>query len=186
MRRGAGLILHWCVCQKGLLDALKKENEVMDDIHLRVLDSRAICRDTTTDWKDQASGTIRELSRHYVKCNENELLQRFYLERKSASEDKLRYNYRCCRLSMKENWQRPDDMWLVKTGTGIVSELTTVGAEIVLLFVVRARDYIGTIGWYSVKVGGNSSQQFLRLWSPFTNFFQLCQNLHLTLLIKIP
>jgi len=96
--------------QKGLLDALKKENEVMDDIHLRVLDSRAICRDTTTDWKDQASGTIRELSRHYVKCNENELLQRFYLERKSASEDKLRYNYRCCRLSMKENWQRPDDM----------------------------------------------------------------------------
>lgn len=96
--------------QRGLLDSLKKENKVMDDIHLRVLDSRAICRDTTTDWKDQASGTIRELSRHYVKCNEDELLQKFYLEKKSASEDKVRYNYRCCRLSMKENWERPDDM----------------------------------------------------------------------------
>jgi len=96
--------------QKGLLDSLKRENEVMDDINLRVLDNRAICRAATTEWRDQAEGTIRELSRQYVKCNENELLQKFYLERKSASEKKVRYNYRCCRLSMKEKWQRPDDM----------------------------------------------------------------------------
>ena len=102
--------MHLCACQKGLLAALKRENEVMDDIHQRVLDSRAICRDTTTDWKDQATGKIKELSRHYVKCNQNELLQKFYLERKSASEDKVRYKFRCCRLSMKEKWQRPDDM----------------------------------------------------------------------------
>lgn len=96
--------------QKGLLDSLKRENEVMDDINLRVLDNRAICRAATTEWRDQEEGTIRELSRQYVKCNENELLQKFYLERKSASEEKVRYNYRCCRLSMKEKWQRPDDM----------------------------------------------------------------------------
>ena len=102
--------MHFCVCQKGILDSLKKENEVMDDIHLRVLDNRAICRDTTTEWKDQESGMIKELSRQYVDCNENELLQKFYLERKSISENKVRYSYRCCRLSMKENWQRPDGM----------------------------------------------------------------------------
>ncbi|KAL9953418.1 hypothetical protein ACROYT_G040836 [Oculina patagonica] len=96
--------------QKGILHALQKENKVMDDIHKRVLDYRPICRDTTTEWKDQASGKIKELSRQYVKCNENELLQRFYLERKSASENQVRYNYRCCRLSMKVDWQKPDDM----------------------------------------------------------------------------
>ena len=98
------------VFQKGLLDSLKRDNEVMDDIYLRVLDNRAICRVATTEWRDQEEGTIRELSRQYVKCNENELLQKFYLERKPTSEDKVRYNYRCCRLSMKEKWQRPDDM----------------------------------------------------------------------------
>lgn len=81
----------------------------MDDIHQRVLDNRQICRDAETEWKDQASGTIKELSRQYVKCNKNELLQKFYLERKSATNNQVRYRYRCCRLSMKDNWQRPDE-----------------------------------------------------------------------------
>lgn len=100
---------HW-KRQRDLLEALEKENAVMDDIHERVLNNRAICRDTQTDWKDQASGKIKELSRQYVRCNDNEILLRFYLQRKSATDNQVRYNYRCCRLSLKENWQKPDYM----------------------------------------------------------------------------
>ena len=38
----------------------------------------------------------------------------------------------------------------------------TVGSDY-LLFVVRAGDYIGIIGWFSVKVAGNSFQHSPRL-----------------------
>lgn len=96
--------------QRKLLEELKKENTVMGDIQQRVLNNRAVCRDTHTEWKDVGSGTIRELSRQYVKCNGDELLLRFYLQKKSAAAKKVRYNYRCCRSSLKDNWQRPNDM----------------------------------------------------------------------------
>lgn len=43
---------------------------------------------------------------------------------------------------MKENWERLDDMWFVKIGIGIVSEVMIVSVEIVFIFVVSVRDLI--------------------------------------------
>jgi len=97
--------------QKDLLRALERENEIMSDIRLRVLDNRLICRDTETEWDGKASAMIKDLAKHYVQCKPNELLQRFYMARKSPpANSKMRYKYRCCRFSMKEKWVRPDDM----------------------------------------------------------------------------
>ena len=91
--------------------ALKKDNELMGDIHRRVLDNRLLCRDTHTDWKERAGGDIRELARHFVKCNQNELLQRLALKRDGGGfNSKVRYEYRCCHLSIKDKWQSPDGM----------------------------------------------------------------------------
>lgn len=97
--------------QRDLLAAIKKENKVISDILLRVLDNRLICRDTETDWAGKASGLIKDLTNHYVQCRANELLQRFYLERKDASwNSKVRYKYRCCQMSMTKNWKKPENM----------------------------------------------------------------------------
>ena len=99
------------IFRQDLLRALERENEIMTDIRLRVLDNRLICRDTETEWDGKATAMIKDLAKHYVQCKPNELLQRFYMARKSPpANSKMRYKYRCCRFSMKEKWVRPDDM----------------------------------------------------------------------------
>lgn len=80
----------------------------MGDVKQRVLDNRLICRETETEWSGKATAMIKELTSHYINCKPNELLQRFYMERKVGTLDsKMRYKYRCCRLNMKDNWESP-------------------------------------------------------------------------------
>ena len=96
---------------QSLKRAIEREKEVIGEVVRRVLDNRLVCRDTETDWGAKANEMIKGLTTHYVHCRRNELLQKFYLKRKSGSnKSQTRYKYRCCRLNMKDKWQRPSDM----------------------------------------------------------------------------
>ena len=96
---------------QSLKRAIEREKEVIGEVVRRVLDNRLVCRDTETDWGAKANEMIKGLTTHYVHCRPNELLQKFYLKRKSGSnKSQTRYKYRCCRLNMKDKWQRPSDM----------------------------------------------------------------------------
>lgn len=82
----------------------------MGEVVRRVLDNRLVCRDTETDWGAKANEMIKGLTTLYVHCRPDELLQKFYLKKKSGSnKSQTRYKYRCCRLSIKDKWQRPSD-----------------------------------------------------------------------------
>jgi hypothetical protein len=52
------------------------------------------CRDVDTGWNDESANTIY-LDRHNVKCNDNEYVSRFKLNRNNAG--KFRYDYKCCK-----------------------------------------------------------------------------------------
>lgn len=96
---------------QSLKRAIEREKEVIAEVVRRVLDNRLVCRDTETDWGAKANEMIKGLTTHYVHCGPNELLQKFYLKRKSGSnKSQTRYKYRCCRLNMKDKWQRPSDL----------------------------------------------------------------------------
>lgn len=97
--------------QTDFLKAIKKDNEIVRDVLQRIWDNRLICRDLETEWAGKAMALIKDLSNHYVNCGTNEFLQTFYLERKDGSRNsKMRYKYRCCRMSLKDKWQKPDNM----------------------------------------------------------------------------
>lgn len=97
--------------QKSLKRAIEREKEVIAEVVRRVLDNRLVCRDTETDWGAKANEMIKGLTTHYVHCGPNELLQKFYLKKKSGSnKSQTRYKYRCCRLNMKDKWQRPSGL----------------------------------------------------------------------------
>lgn len=96
---------------QSLKRAIEREKEVIGEVVRRVLDNRLVCHDTETDWGAKANEMIKGLTTHYVHCRPNELLQKFYLKRQSGSnKSQTRYKYRCCRLNMKDKWQRPSDM----------------------------------------------------------------------------
>lgn len=96
---------------QSLKRAIEREKEVIAEVVRRVLDNRLVCRDTETDWGAKANEMIKGLTTHYVHCGPNELLQKFFLKRKSGSnKSQTRYKYRCCRLNMKDKWQRPSDL----------------------------------------------------------------------------
>lgn len=83
----------------------------MSDIRQRVLDNRLVCREVETEWAGKATAMIKDLNNHHIQCNANELIQRFYMERKVGTvNSKMRYKYRCCRFNMKDNWVKPQDM----------------------------------------------------------------------------
>jgi len=97
--------------QTDFLKAIKKDNEIVRGVLQRIWDNRLICRDLETEWAGKATALVKDLSNHYVNCGTNEFLQTFYLERKDGNRNsKMRYKYRCCRMSLKDKWQKPDNM----------------------------------------------------------------------------
>ena len=39
------------------------------------------------------------LDKHNVECEQDEVITQFRLNRRSSTQDKLRYMYRCCKMS---------------------------------------------------------------------------------------
>jgi len=53
------------------------------------------CRGTATPWNDDGGGHTKNLDRHDVGCNSNEILNRIRLVR---SGKQIRYDYTCCKV----------------------------------------------------------------------------------------
>ena len=53
------------------------------------------CRGASTPWNDDGGGHTKNLDRHDVGCNSNEILNRIRLVR---SGKQIRYDYTCCRV----------------------------------------------------------------------------------------
>jgi hypothetical protein len=55
------------------------------------------CRGTSTPWNDEGKGNAVFLDRHDVRCNSNELINRFRLVRSGRGQ--YRYDYTCCAVN---------------------------------------------------------------------------------------
>jgi len=55
------------------------------------------CRGTSTPWNDEGKGNSVYLDRHDVRCNSNELINRFRLVRNGRGQ--YRYDYSCCAVN---------------------------------------------------------------------------------------
>ena len=55
------------------------------------------CRGTATPWNDEGRGNAVFLDRHDVRCNSNELINRFRLVRNGRGQ--YRYDYTCCAVN---------------------------------------------------------------------------------------
>jgi hypothetical protein len=55
------------------------------------------CRGTATPWNDEGRGNAVFLDRHDVRCNSNELINRFRLVRNGRGQ--YRYDYTCCTVN---------------------------------------------------------------------------------------
>jgi hypothetical protein len=55
------------------------------------------CRGTSTPWNDEGRGNAVFLDRHDVRCNSNELINRFRLVRNGKG--RYRYDYTCCAVN---------------------------------------------------------------------------------------
>jgi hypothetical protein len=54
------------------------------------------CRYLSTPWNDEGGGNAVFLDRHDVSCNQNEMLNRFHLQR--SNRGTYRYDYTCCTI----------------------------------------------------------------------------------------
>jgi hypothetical protein len=59
-----------------------------------VLSSDVTCRNTSTPW-NQESSSVHYLDRHNAKCNSDEYMSKFKLNRNGRG--KFRYDYKCCK-----------------------------------------------------------------------------------------
>ncbi|XP_031558567.1 uncharacterized protein LOC116295010 [Actinia tenebrosa] len=94
---------------KALSAGVQERKKIIDEIYSRIFlqDGKIVCRNTFTSWQKQANYKIGALDKHYIECRDDELLQRFLLERKDGELDSVvRFKYRCCRFNVKDKWKK--------------------------------------------------------------------------------